>query len=57
MNETKSVGLRLPVQASVDRPVTGAALAEDTGVEASQNWSNILQGALPIVTSLLGSLF
>jgi hypothetical protein len=36
MNETKTIGLRLPVQASVDRTATFAALAEGSGVEASQ---------------------
>ena len=37
MNETKTMGLRLPVQAAVDRTATGATLAGGTGVEAS-NW-------------------
>lgn len=36
MNETKAIGLRLPVQAAVDRTANFAALAEGFGVEASQ---------------------
>ena len=35
MNETKTMGLRLPVQAAVDRTAMGAALTEGAGVEAS----------------------
>jgi len=35
MNEKKSAGLRLPVQAAVDRTPNYAAL-QDAGVEASQ---------------------
>jgi hypothetical protein len=36
MNETKTIGLRLPVQAAVDRTATFAALADGSGLEASQ---------------------
>jgi len=36
MNETKKMGLRLPVQAApVDRTAMGATLADGAGVEAS----------------------
>jgi len=36
MNETKTMGLRLPVQAApVDRTARGATLADGAGVEAS----------------------
>ena len=35
MNQTKTVGLRLPVQAAVDRTAMGATLADCAGVEAS----------------------
>ena len=34
-NETKTRGLRLPVQAAVDRTAMGATLADGAGVEAS----------------------
>jgi hypothetical protein len=37
MNGTTSAGLRLPVQAAVDRTATSATLADGAGVEASQN--------------------
>ncbi len=53
MNDTKTMGLRLPVQAAVDRSTTGAALADGTGVEASQNVGQIL-GSLPWGTILGG---
>jgi hypothetical protein len=35
MNDPKSMGLRLPVQAAVDRTATHATLADGTGMEAS----------------------
>jgi hypothetical protein len=35
MNETKTIGLRLPVQGAVDRTAMGATLADGAGVEAS----------------------
>jgi hypothetical protein len=35
MNETKTMGLRLPVQAAVDRAAMGTTLAAGAGVEAS----------------------
>jgi hypothetical protein len=58
MNDTKTMGLRLPVQAAVDRTATYATLAEGAGVEASQfnlgnlPWGTIISG----LGSLLGSL-
>jgi len=56
MNDTKTMGLRLPVQAAVDRTATGGTLADGTGVEASQlpSW---LQPVLSTGLGLLGSLF
>ena len=36
MNQTKMMGLRLPVQAAVNRTATGATLADSVGVEALQ---------------------
>jgi hypothetical protein len=36
MNDTRSAGLRLPVQAAVDRTTTNATLADGASVEASQ---------------------
>jgi len=35
MNETKTMGLPLPVQGAVDRTAMGATLADGAGVEAS----------------------
>ena len=35
MSETKTMGLRLPVQAAVDRTATGATLADGAGAGAS----------------------
>ncbi len=40
MDTTKTTGLRLPVQAAVNRTATGATLTEGAGVEASQNVIN-----------------
>jgi hypothetical protein len=57
MNDTKTMGLRLPVQAAVDRTAAYGTLAEGQGVEASQNWSSILGGvlnALPTIAGLFG---
>ena len=34
MSETKTMGLRLPVQAAVDRTATGATLADGAGAGA-----------------------
>jgi hypothetical protein len=45
MNGTKTMGLRLPVQAVVDRTTTGVTLADGVGVEASQN---LVIGPVPI---------
>jgi hypothetical protein len=49
MDDTKSMGLRLPMQAAVDRTATHATLADGTGMEASaaglsqlpQNWQQL----------------
>jgi len=41
MNDTKTMGLRLPVQAAVDRTATGGALADGTGVEAQSFWDDL----------------
>jgi hypothetical protein len=50
--------LRLPLQvAPVERAVVPSALVGGTGVEASQNWGQIIGQALPVVTSILGGLF
>jgi hypothetical protein len=54
MNGTKSAGLRLPVQAAVDRTAPGATLTDGTGVEASQSVGQIL-GSLPW-GSIIGGL-
>jgi len=35
MNETRTMGLRLPVQGAVDRTAMSATLADGAGVEAS----------------------
>jgi hypothetical protein len=58
MNDTKTMGLRLPVQAAVERSATGATLADGTGVEAS-DWFDVLNTigkvvgtVAPIVASL-----
>ena len=37
MNETKTMGLRLPVQVAVDRTTAYGTLADGTGVDASQD--------------------
>jgi hypothetical protein len=57
MNDTKTMGLRLPVQAAVDRSATGAALADGTGVEASQSLQDILGGIAKVAGPILGGLF
>ena len=41
MNDTKTMGLRLPVQAAVDRTATGGTLADGTGVEAQGFWDDL----------------
>jgi hypothetical protein len=46
MNDTKTMGLRLPVQAAVDRTTTYATLADGAGVEASINLGNIDWGSI-----------
>jgi hypothetical protein len=56
MNENRSAGLRLPVQAAVDRTATGAALADGAGVEASQNLPEVLQGILGDPLDLLSGM-
>jgi hypothetical protein len=60
MDATRSAGLRLPVQAVVDRTPSYGALADDTGVDASQNWGQIgstLLNNLPGIISGIASLF
>ena len=58
MNATKSVGLRLPVQATVNRTVSYGALADGSGVGASQQpwWQPVVQN-LPGIISGIASLF
>jgi hypothetical protein len=61
MNESAS-GLRLPVQGAVDRKATYAALSDGTGVEAAQDWQQLLNGigqlgqTLPGIIQALPSL-
>jgi hypothetical protein len=43
MDTRKTMGLRLPVQAAVNRTATGAALTGDAGVEASQSISDCVK--------------
>lgn len=43
MDTTKTMRLRLPVQAAVNRTATGAALTEGAGVEASQSISDCVK--------------
>jgi len=61
MDATRSVGLRLPVQATVDRTASYGALADGTGVDASQiNWGQLggtLLQNLPGIISGIASLF
>ncbi len=61
MNETKTAGLRLPVQAAVDRTAAYSALADTPGVDASQiNWGALGQTVLqnlPGIVSGIASLF
>jgi hypothetical protein len=52
MNDTKSMGLRLPVQASVDRTPAYGALGDGTGVQAQFDWTSLI----PIATTLLSAL-
>jgi hypothetical protein len=49
MNDTKSMGLRLPVQAAVDRTPAYGALGEGTGVQAQFDLTSLI----PIATTLL----
>jgi hypothetical protein len=49
MNDTKSMGLRLPVQAAVDRTPAYGALGDGTGVQAQFDLTSLL----PIATTLL----
>ena len=55
MNDTKTMGLRLPVQAAVDRTATYATLADGAGVEASQLdlTGSLLQGIAQMLTGWL----
>jgi hypothetical protein len=46
---------KLPIQAApVERTITGAAISNQNGVEASLSLSDIIRTALPVVSSLLG---
>ena len=57
MNDTKTMGLRLPVQAAVDRTTTYATLADGAGVDASQGFGQALQTIGPILGTILSSFF
>ena len=60
MDDTRSVGLRLPVQAAVNRTPSYGALADGTGVGASDFWSNLgntLVSNLPSIAQGIMSLF
>ena len=52
MNDTKSMGLRLPVQAAVDRTPAYGALGDGTGVQAQFDLTSLL----PIATTLLSMI-
>ncbi len=54
MNQTKP-GLRLPVQAAVDRTACYATLAEG-GVESSQDAQQILSGISQIIPGIVQAL-
>lgn len=55
MDGTSSAGLRLPVQAAVNRTASYGALADGTGMEASQfNLGNLLQGISQIASGPIG---
>jgi hypothetical protein len=56
MNETKSAGLRLPVQAAVDRTATYSALAGTPGVDASIDWGSLGQTVLQNLPSIIGGI-
>ncbi len=56
MDATTSAGLRLPVQAAVDRTATYATLAEGDGVEASQNWQQLLSGITQVLPGIVQAL-
>jgi hypothetical protein len=57
MLPTENKMLHLPIQvAPVERPVVASALADGSGVEASQWWKPLVQNA-PGIISGLASLF
>jgi len=59
MDTTKTMGLRLPVQAAVSRTATGAALTESAGVEAAFDWGACLkciQGDIGSCVTCLGGV-
>jgi hypothetical protein len=56
MNDTKTMGLRLPVQAAVDRTAAYGTLADGQGMDASQDWSKIIGTGLQLLPQIL-SLF
>jgi hypothetical protein len=53
MNETKTIGLRMPVQAAVDRTATGATLVEGVGLDASQNPAETLPPLPPPIMQIM----
>jgi hypothetical protein len=57
MNDTKTMGLRLPVQAAVDRTAACGTLADGQGVDASQNAGQIAGQIAGQVLPFLFSLF
>ena len=60
MDTTKTMGLRLPVQAAVSRTATGAALTEGAGVEAAIDIAQCIkcfQGDIGACVQCLGGLF
>lgn len=60
MDTTKTMGLRLPVQAAVSRTATGAALTEGAGVEAAFDIGACIkcfQGDIGACVQCLGGVF
>jgi hypothetical protein len=57
MNETKSAGLRLPVQAAVNRTADYNALTETQGVDAAQiNWGSLGQTVLQHLPGIISGI-
>jgi hypothetical protein len=57
MNDTKTMGLRLPVQAAVDRTAAYGTLADGQGLDASQNAGQIAGQIASQVLPFLFSMF